>query len=351
MRNQEQLKIIAIKTLAIIGFLATILLLLWAMVQTVRFLPGAFSSLATIAESLREYDSDPELRIMPEKSIVNNGEKFRISWGTTGDEGVYHFSYACTQGVSVDIEDLGDELLQMNCNDELSLPETVDGITVIISSERQRFIDVPFTVTFENADGEMVLEESTEVTVVNATIPQDSDLFAQLEETENSASVTESTEEEPEEETPPAEDTEADPRPNSPRAPAPTQTFVSYIPESQPNGFTDLQIRYLGIGDLQGDAFVPQGTFEDDERGAIKFEVKNIGTKTSGDWTFSAILPSSIIYYSDEQAPLKPNERVVFTLGFTVSDSPDVATIAAQVFGGNDTNAGNNSFDWTVRID
>ena len=101
---------------------------------------------------------------------------------------------------------------------------------------------------------------------------------------------------------------------------------------------------------MTGNEFEAKATLEENERGAVRFEVKNIGTKTSEDWTFSITLPSGFTYSSEEEAPLKPNERAVFTLGFNVSDAPEVATIKASVTEETDTNKENNSFTWSVKI-
>ncbi len=51
----------------------------------------------------------------------------------------------------------------------------------------------------------------------------------------------------------------------------------------------------------------------------VHFNVENIGGSTSGPWTFSATLPSTVtpIYYSEVQTALSSKSGVVYTLGFS----------------------------------
>ena len=54
-------------------------------------------------------------------------------------------------------------------------------------------------------------------------------------------------------------------------------------------------------------------------RTTIKFNIQNVGDSTSGRWSFSVKLPSSVtpVYYSAEQSALAPQSGVIYTLGFT----------------------------------
>jgi hypothetical protein len=89
---------------------------------------------------------------------------------------------------------------------------------------------------------------------------------------------------------------------------------------SQINGQVDLAPRVISVGAVNRDTgiFTPSETINTNERAAVHFEVKNIGTKTSPQWSFNVVLPTlpKHIFSSNMQKPLAPGERIEFTLGF-----------------------------------
>lgn len=343
-----------IKTLAIVGFLATIILSVWLMVQVVRIIPNAFSSLASIADSISNYrgEEGDELTIATGKSIVNSGESFQIAWTDLERDGTYNFGYSCTEGIAVDVRVSGDRIEEVPCGELYEIPNGQFSLDVIVTSEKARFTDIPFSILFMDTEEEDVtFEENSKVTVVNATIPQSAERIAEEEsDDEEDEEIATDTEDEDEEEDEEVATTPARPAPTPAPKPKPTNTVISYIPTSQANGFTDLSARFIGIGELDGNDFTPRATLEADENGALKFEVKNIGTKTSEEWAFEVMLPSGFVYESDEQSPLKPNERVEFTLGFFPTEDDGNALIEMRLETDNDTNSRNDSFTWSVRI-
>ena len=84
-----------------------------------------------------------------------------------------------------------------------------------------------------------------------------------------------------------------------------------------------------------------------DEKGAIQFEVKNYGSKTSDTWEFEVSLPNGGTYSSDEQEPLKPNERAVLTIGFPTTDDSQ-HTFVVTIDESTDRNSLNDRFTQTV---
>lgn len=333
----SETKTAVIKTLAIIGFIAVIVIGVWLSVQVVRIIPSAFSSLASIADSVYGNRPIDTLTIATEKNIVNSGESFQITWTEVSREGAYGFMYQCTNGVAVDVRS-GGEVTALSCDEILPLPDGVFDIDIIATSEKQRFIDLPFAISFTQVGTDSALfEKNARITLVNASIPQSADILAENEE------EGEMTEEEAESETLGGQSATA-------LAPIVTEEVVSLIPTSDPNGFVDLKMTYLGVGTLEGNIFMPAGTIDADEKGALRFEVKNIGSKISDEWTFDVLLPTGSSYTSEEQAPLKPNERATITLGFEVSETGSKA-IEGSVDSDEDTNSSNNSFEWSVSVE
>lgn len=87
------------------------------------------------------------------------------------------------------------------------------------------------------------------------------------------------------------------------------------------SGLPDFVVNIDAIGYLtaaSADSFVASSTVPSGSRPAVKFTIKNIGTNKSGEWRFSASIPtqSSYIYFSPFQQSLSPGERIEYTLGF-----------------------------------
>lgn len=337
------------KVLAIVGFFALIILMVWLAVKIVGVLPNAFSSLASIADSVYNYDEDETLSVATEKSVVNAGESFIITWEPLAAAGTYNFSYACTEGVSVEVRDETGAIRPLSCD----TPFAVNGMSsldVRVASEKNRFTDIRYTLAFipEDTNRDIITKEGL-ATIVNATIPTTTETAG--EETPEVA------EETPAEETPAPTVVAAEETPKPTPAPTPAPTTPSYVqevvysvPVSDPNGSIDLQITYKAVGTMTGSKFTPKSRIETDEKGAIQFEIKNIGTKTATDWSYEAELPSGIEYKSGAQKALKPNERAIITLGFEGIGETGTEKFGVTVDAVGDNVSRNDAFTWAVTI-
>ncbi len=330
-----------IKLLAIVGFFALIAIIIWAIVQGIRAFPSGFSSLASIAETVNRYRPDAELTVTVEKEIVNSGETFTITWNEMG-EGEYQFRYECAPGVQFSVRTDQGTLQKISCTEDLILPSTVHGLFASVESSTQRLSDVAFSLAFDPKDGDVHVKEGR-FTVINATLaqaPEETDL--EVPKTEEPEVIVEP------EVTSPEVTTPTTPKPT----PTPvTPTVVTYYPTSLQNGNVDLKISYLGVGTIERGSFVPKATFDEDDRAAFRFEIKNIGTKTATSWSYDLKLPGGVDYASGAQADLLPNERVVYTVGFELIESNDRSvTVEAEVDARGDVNAQNDSFEWSVKV-
>ena len=309
------------KPVAVAGFLVIIGLIAWASVQIVSLAPTAFSSLASLSQGISNYrdsmsaDVDTDLTVASNMKLVDAGEPIIITWDKDSREGAYAFSYACLEGVTVDIVDT-EGLRSIACDTRYSLGVT-DVVTVVVNSEKARHIDVPYTISFmrQNDTGPVRSGNNT-LTITNENI---NDVVA-VGTPDGEVLGEEDVEEEVKEEVP-APATPA-PKPKPVVVAEPVTEYVYAIPVSNPNGYTDLATRFLNVGDIVNGKFVA-GDIERDDTGAFQFEVKNIGTKTSDTWTYTVTLPDGDTYTSPKQTALKPNERAVISLGF---DTPDEAS-------------------------
>ena len=347
--DNNQRKDSAIKTLAIIGFTATIVLGVWLAVQVVQLAPSAFSSLASLSESVYGKPDANEITVVTSKSVVNNAETFALRWSNVERPGEYRFTYECTEGVDVLVKNADGDMVPAACDQPFTL--SGDGETQLqVKSDTQRFIDVNYTITFtDDGEREIAMADNDKFTVVNASIPQGG-LVAGAEDNNGEEDAEEMTEVEAEEETP-APTTPAVTTPTTPApAPQPQYEFTYELPVSNPNGFVDLKATYLGVGELNSnDVFVSKAELDNDDRGALRFSVTNIGTKTSEDWTYEVEMPNGSTYESGNQEGLKPNETATIILGFSVSDTGTKA-IRGDVKVDDDRSNANNDFTWSVTV-
>ena len=124
------------------------------------------------------------------------------------------------------------------------------------------------------------------------------------------------------------------------------------------SGLPDFVVSIDSVGYLastSADSFVATSTMQSSNRPAIKFTVKNIGTNKSGEWRFSASIPtqSSYLYYSPFQQSLNPGDSIDYTLGFDqpIAGSNKMISVTANfdhAIGESNTN--NNSASASVTI-
>ncbi len=342
----EEQKSAFTKVLAIVGFFALIILMVWLAVKIVSVLPNAFGSLASIADSVYNHDRKETLTVTTEKSVINAGESFVITWEKLGAPGTYNFSYACTDGVSVEVRDETGAISPLSCDTPFAI-NGMSSLDVRVASEKNRFTDVRYTLAFipEDSKKDVITKEGL-ATIVNATIP-----------TTNGGAVAEETPATPAPGEVAGEATIDTPAPvaETPKPTAPTTpTYVPEVtyttPVSDPNGKIDLIVTYKSVGTMDGSKFTPSSKLDTDKKGAIQFEIKNIGTKTATDWSYKAELPSGIEYTSPAQKALKPNERALITLGFEGISETGTEKFGVTVDAAGDVNKKNNAFTWAVTV-
>ncbi len=325
------------KTLAIIGFLAAIVLLVFIAVKLVSYLPSAFSSLASLADSVYNKDN-AELVITTPNTVVKSSDEFTLTWNAVQRPGTYSFSYTCTDGVTLAMYTTDGERVDLACDVATKLEKDQTTLDLAITTNMQRFTDVSYRIIFTPSDPRLeAVTAASEVTVVNATIPTNTIVTPAEPETGTEPVVTE---------TP---DTTVS-TPATPAAPTYVENVTYAIPTSDPNGYTDLSVRFVGVGIVDGSRFVPMPSLQTGQGGAIQFAVKNLGTKTSEDWTFKATLPSDIEYTSKTQQALKPNEEAIITLGFTGIERTGIEKFGVTLDISKDSNGANNSFSWAVKV-
>lgn len=124
------------------------------------------------------------------------------------------------------------------------------------------------------------------------------------------------------------------------------------------SGLPDFVVSIDSVGYLastSADSFVATSTMQSSNRPAVKFTVKNIGTNKSGEWRFSASIPtqSSYLYYSPFQQSLNPGDSIDYTLGFDqpIAGSNKMISVTANFdHAVGESNTNNNSASVSITI-
>lgn len=322
------------KTFAIVGFLVLIIFAVWLAVRIVSIVPSAFSSLASLADSVYNHNNKQELEVGSENSVMNAGASFPISWTKMRRDGTYTFSYACTEGVSIDVKNAEGTIVSLACGTPLAL-NGATSLEVLVASEKYRFVDIPYTITYTGkGDTEIGVTTTKTVTIVNATIPATGVAVIETPKpvvkpvvSKPVATVT-----------PTKKPTYVAPKPHT------TVSKVVYsLPVSNPNGSIDLQVTMLGSGTLSGSTFSKASSINVNKTGAIQFAIKNIGTKTADVWSYVANLPGDMTYTSPAEKALKPQEQAIITLSFDGITKTGSKQFSVAVVAQNDIVKANNT--------
>ena len=261
--------------------------------MSVSFLPGIMSRISSsLSAALYSIFVPAENATMTiDKSIINSGENIYITF-KKGDvtNGLFSVSYACDPSVELlSVENSG--FKKIDCDNRYYLLENESAIKIRPITQ-EGIVRLVIEGNFENNETQKI----DKVGVVRVTIKNDSagTIFNLPEET--TPVITESS-------TP------------TPYIPAPTPIQPIYY------GKPDLAIRVLQVGLLNqytNQITTYQNQFSNQDMIGIKFEVRNDGDANTGQWNFTAILPSysTPTFNSNTQVSLKPGESIVFTLGF-----------------------------------
>ena len=296
-----------VRVLAVFGFIAIVLIGLWGSVSVARAVPGTLSSLAAAIVSLTSIfvPADEAITISVPSLTVNHNEQFELSWTHENQsvDGSYTFRYDCAPGVSFTSPTRTGSEAAVFCNTPFNFLNASDAIALTAFSDQNRFIDVTVHIDFTpNGASQPTVTGATVLTITN-------------EEQSSSPDATDGT-------------TGGETGGGTPVVtPGEETTDIFVIPNGQtgsnPNGVVDLTASIIEVGVIEKDTgeFTASSTpsrTDDEYRVAIRFAITNIGSRTSDQWTFNAVLPTfpAHIFTSPTQQALGPGDRIEFTLGF-----------------------------------
>lgn len=332
-----------LKSLALAGLLAIIIFIAWVSVQIVSVFPNAVSSLASLADSVYSYDprDEKDITLTTPVNDAKSGETITIAWDRPLQTGTYAFTFTCQEGVAVEIKTSENTFGNAECNKSYDLGG-VDAADIVIVSEKNYQVDFNYTLAYLKTNS----TESTAKTSQSFVVTNDRLAPAEDEVTVNDETITPTT---PEPEV--AGEATPTPTPVTSGTPVTTYEYTYAIPVSNPNGYTDLSVSYKGIGRINNSGiFINTGVVRKDEAGAIQFVVHNLGTKTSEEWSFEAVLPGGVTFNSKDQDPLKPNERATLTFNFPAINETSVQKFSFEIEVDKDTNSKNDEVTWSTVV-
>ncbi len=333
----EQQKQPVLKSLAIVGLVAALIAIAWVSVQLVNVLPGALNSLASLANSVYNYQPNviKDLNIEKSDVLLTSGYATTIAWKESRVDGTYSFSYDCEPGVVVTLAQTTHTSHQdLACETTYDLGQ-VQAVDLTVETRESRFADLRYTLTFvRNNESNPSAQHTGVFSLVNdrlATLNEEESEqetpnlpVATSTNTTVGGQATSTTDtspivlEEPTLPPPPPVTTPVIATPEEPTLPtSPLTPPVYTVPVSDPNGFTDLTATLVGFGTKTPLPIITLDHILDrDKESLVQFVIHNIGTKTSNTWTWGATFPDGTRYTSPTQDPLKPNERSVITASF-----------------------------------
>lgn len=264
-----------------IGFFFIIILLIWGFSNLARWTPAFFALFSSAGKTLT---------ITPESPTVVSGNATTISWSHKASKGTYAFVYECRTGLSIDVPNASGTFSPLPCATPYVVAAGGTEAIRIIPRSTVASVVAPFSITYRDENAVAGVSAADAITITNAN-------------------------------------------------PAPVQATTTPIktpvkkPVSSVPGIPDLTVHLIGIGVMVNGTFQSTNAIGLSDTAAVRFEIKNTGTASTGGWYFNASLPSSPTYqyHSVAQQSLAPGDRIEYTLRFTnLAQGGGMVTVTAD---------------------
>ncbi len=289
-----------LKILVLIGL---IILLIVGILLPIKLVPNAVTGVKSFFSSL--FGRNDTVELSTSKDQIMSGEAFTLSWnGDVRTDGSYILSYPCRDNVQLETS-LSEAHGKIACNTQFFFSPIDNTLELTAYTNQNGVKDIPVTLSFlpntssdiktladitlsvENPNGTPIAATSTKpVAIVPTPTPTPSTGGEKV----------------------------------TPVAPVKKPTVTRSHKVSNPNGIADLRVTVMNVGYMNAKTtnFVPSSTVQPYQRPAVKFVVRNIGTKNTGAWNFTANIPSkNRSTYSAYNLPnLGPGDAIEYTLGF-----------------------------------
>lgn len=323
------------KWLAVFGLFALVLALAWFIFTVIAFIPNALSLAGSVLfTSEPEEEQTFEIVLETTETTAVSGEMITLSWEQFAEQplGSYAVWFACADDVTIQVVTPDEGMQNINCETYYNIGERT-SLNVLFESPAVEMTSIDYEIAFVPEDEDIEQQGS-----IGTLVIENPTLALREEEIEEETEIIE-------------DETEAEEELVEQPIPEYREDIVYQVPQSDPQGATDLGVRFFGVGILENETFTAQPSFEQSKRGAIRFVVTNHGTRTSENWTYTATLPNGQIYESPTQMPLRPNENATISLGFRSPAETGTYPFSVAIETTRDISTANHSFSWSVSVD
>ncbi|MDE1924594.1 MAG: hypothetical protein KGH79_00210 [Patescibacteria group bacterium] len=272
METQEKPSVwdIFLRTIAVLGLIAVLLLGAWGIIQLAVSLPSVFGGIGNSVSSLFSGGAHKETLAVSAPSSAASSQQITVSWTHQNGNGdyAYSLSYACQNGLSLKAPLPTGSYQTIACNTPFNFVNASAHMIVIPVASVSQPVPLTLTVTATQLSTGAITTTGSATTNITGTATQ--------------------------------------PKTSAYTSPAPTMSYQPAPVRATLYGYPDLAVRYVGV--------VPQGGLT-----ALQFSVENNGTNvTPAGWTFNAQLPvnGGYTFVSQPQQALYPGDKILYTLSF-----------------------------------
>lgn len=267
-----------LRTVAVLGLIAVLLLGAWGIITLAVNLPNFFSSIGSGVNSALTPSSTASLTVSAAQTVAS-GQSLEISWtlsnAPASAQYSYSISYSCVNGLSMKAPVPTGDYQSVACNTAFNYVNATQHMILIptLSSGTSAMVSVTVSAT-DLSTGAIVAQGST-----NATVTRSGAAASNTAAASTAASKT--------------------------STPA-TTYYPAQKAATSLYGYADLAVVINSV--------TPSGNLE-----SVTFTIENIGTnRAPAGWNFTALLPvnGSYTFTSQTQRALNPGDKVAYTLSF-----------------------------------
>ncbi len=301
-------------TLAIIGFVILIIVVVWGIFNIVKLTNFSFGNF---------FNSSPSIQVTAPQG--QSGQSLTVSWkNTLTTPGTYAFLYQCENGFSFATPSQSGTLINVPCGTSLAVGSSTSATMVPLSKNTATTL-VSFSVVFTPENSSAKTTGNTTLSIAPVTTASTKPATSTIV-------------------TPPAK------KPTTSYRASGSGALVAHAA----SGPADLAVTIIASGyiDPASGALLTNRPAQPGDVVGVEFDIANIGGSATGSYSFQAHLPtqSSYTYNSPVQASLAPGAHVVSTLRFTQLAPGGIFTVVVdpnnQV---NDANRANNEAAVTIQ--
>lgn len=283
-----------LRGIAILGLIALLLLGAWGIIQIAFTLYGFLGNTSPFPTESTQTTTAPKTEALTASVPTNipSGTPFTLSFTHENAQGnyAYQFSYACVDGLSVQAPVPTGSMQTVPCNTPFNYTNvhplgggTSAQVQLVAKVTGTAPASTVFTVAAKNlATNQITVSGNSSGTVIPSQTTKPVSSTSGSSNTSGSGSTVK-----------------------------PSSTYVQTTRSTRSySGSPDLAVTMGNITNLGGGRY------------SVQFTISNVGSNVAASgWTFNTVLPTSptYTYHSNTQQALKPGDKIVYTLGFTMA--------------------------------